>query len=435
MIYTKTIKEAYSADVLVAGGGPAGICAAVAAARQNMNVILVERYGAVGGNLTLGNVSPILGKVSEGTMYDEIISLLSAKHNAEEKIETRNGKEIHIDSEEAKGILIKFLYDNNVKVLLQTPVVDVILNGNTINGVILNTPMGLKAIKAKRVIDATGDGMIAYLCGCDYKVGRDDDGLTQPVTLEFTVHNVDETKAIMCFGGSDPVKLPDGRKYSEFCAECEKNGVLPKNVSIVRLHKTFYKGERNVNATQLNGFNALNEEEYYAAEVELRIQIEKIVNFLRKYIPGYENCEVKTTASTLGVRESRRIMGEYVINDGDVENGNHYDDAVVHDAWFLIDIHNPSGGGQAEGHSKMANPYDIRYGAIVPLGVDNLLTSGRCISGTHRAHASYRVMAICMATGEAAGIAAALSISEGVTPRRLEALRIRNTLKNNGVIL
>lgn len=246
---------------------------------------------------------------------------------------------------------------------------------------------------------------------------------------------MDETKAIMCFGGSDPVKLPDGRKYSEFCAECEKNGVLPKNVSIVRLHKTFYKGERNVNATQLNGFNALNEEEYYAAEVELRIQIEKIVNFLRKYIPGYENCEVKTTASTLGVRESRRIMGEYVINDGDVENGNHYDDAVVHDAWFLIDIHNPSGGGQAEGHSKMANPYDIRYGAIVPLGVDNLLTSGRCISGTHRAHASYRVMEICMATGEAAGIAAALSISEGVTPRRLEALRIRNTLKNNGVIL
>lgn len=435
MIYTKTIKEAYSADVLVAGGGPAGICAAVAAARQNMNVILVERYGAVGGNLTLGNVSPILGKVSEGTMYDEIISLLSAKHNAEEKIETRNGKEIHIDSEEAKGILIKFLYDNNVKVLLQTPVVDVILNGNTINGVILNTPMGLKAIKAKRVIDATGDGMIAYLCGCDYKVGRDDDGLTQPVTLEFTVHNVDETKAIMCFGGSDPVKLPDGRKYSEFCAECAKNGVLPKNVSIVRLHKTFYKGERNVNATQLNGFNALNEEEYYAAEVELRIQIEKIVNFLRKYIPGYENCEVKTTASTLGVRESRRIMGEYVINDGDVENGNHYDDAVVHDAWFLIDIHNPSGGGQAEGHSKMAIPYDIRYGAIVPLGVDNLLTSGRCISGTHRAHASYRVMAICMATGEAAGIAAALSISEGVTPRRLEASKIRNTLKNNGVIL
>ena len=321
MIYTKTIKETYSADVLVAGGGPAGICAAVAAARQNMNVILVERYGVVGGNLTLGNVSPILGKVSEGTMYDEIISLLSEKHNDEEKIETRNGKEIHIDSEEAKGILIKFLYDNNVKVLLQTPVVDVILNENTINGVIVNTPMGLKAIKAKRVIDATGDGMIAYLCGCDYKVGRDGDGLTQPVTLEFTVHNVDETKAILCFGGSDPVKLPDGRKYSEFCVECEKNGVLPKNVSIVRLHKTFYKGERNVNATQLNGFNALNEEEYYAAEVELRIQIEKIVDFLRKYIPGYENCEVKTTASTLGVRESRRIMGEYVINDSDVENG------------------------------------------------------------------------------------------------------------------
>ena len=171
----------------------------------------------------------------------------------------------------------------------------------------------------------------------------------------------------------------------------------------------------------------------YTAEVELRNQIEKVIEFLRKYIPGYENCMLKTTASTLGVRETRRIMGEYIINDSDVENGNHYSDAVVHNAWFLIDIHNPSGGGQAEGHSKMATPYDIRYGALVPLGVENLLTSGRCISGTHRAHASYRVMAICMATGEAAGIAAALSIKNNVTPRKLDAEQVRNELSKKGV--
>lgn len=433
--YKNEIEEIAAVDVLVAGGGPAGICAAVAAARQGAKVLLVERYGAVGGNLTLGNVSPILGKVSKGTMYDEVIDLLSAKHQDELKVETRNGKEIHIDAEEAKGILINFLDLNNVEVMLQTAVCDVIKDNTDLKGLIVTTPCGLKAITAKRIIDATGDGTVAYLSGSEYKIGRDGDGRTQPVTLEFTINNVDESRAIMCFGGSDPVTLPDGKKYSEFCKECERNGILPKNVSIVRLHRTFYSGERNVNATQMNEISGLDTADLYKAEVELRNQIDRVVDFLRKYIPGYENCMLKTTADTLGVRETRRIMGEYVMCDEDVEQGKHYDDAIVHNAWFLIDIHNPSGGGQAEGHSKMAQPYDIRYGALLPLGVENLLTAGRCISGTHRAHASYRVMAICMATGEAAGIAAALSIKENVMPRNLHIRKIRDVLINKGIEL
>ena len=349
--YKNEIEEIAAVDVLVAGGGPAGICAAVAAARQGAKVLLVERYGAVGGNLTLGNVSPILGKVSKGTMYDEVIDLLSAKHQDELKVETRNGKEIHIDAEEAKGILINFLDLNNVEVMLQTAVCDVIKDNTDLKGLIVTTPCGLKAITAKRIIDATGDGTVAYLSGSEYKIGRDGDGRTQPVTLEFTINNVDESRAIMCFGGSDPVTLPDGKKYSEFCKECERNGILPKNVSIVRLHRTFYSGERNVNATQMNEISGLDTADLYKAEVELRNQIDRVVDFLRKYIPGYENCMLKTTADTLGVRETRRIMGEYVMCDEDVEQGKHYDDAIVHNAWFLIDIHNPSGGGQAEGHS------------------------------------------------------------------------------------
>ncbi len=433
-IIEKPIDTICDIDVVVAGAGPAGICAAVSAARMGMRVLLIERYGAVGGNLTLGNVSPILGKTSAGTMYFEIIELLSQKHKDEEKIETRNGKEIHIDSEEAKGILIDFLYRNNVDVMLQTSVADVIKDNKEIKGVVVTTPMGLKAIYAKRIIDATGDGIVAYLAGCEYRIGRDD-GLTQPLTLEFTINNVDETRAIMCFGGSDPVTLPDGKKYSELCKECEAAGILPKNVSIVRLHKTFYKGERNVNATQLNGADALSARGIYEAEVELRNQINKIVDFLQKYIPGYENCMIKTTADTLGVRETRRIIGEYIMTDEDVENGIKHEDAVVHNAWFLIDIHNPSGGGQAEGHSKMAQPYDIPYGCLVPLDVDNILTAGRCISGTHRAHASYRVMAICMATGEAAGVAAAVSIKNNAAPRNAYVKKIREELMNKGVDL
>lgn len=399
--YEKCFNEIQKKDIVVVGAGPAGICAAISAARQGMSVLLVERYGAVGGNLTLGNVSPILGKVSAGTMYDEIVKLLAERHLDEQRVETRNGKEIHIDAEEAKGILINLLYKNSVDVMLQTSVCDVIKEENSIKGLVLATPLGLAAVHAKRIIDATGDGTVAYLSGCSYKIGRESDGKTQPVTLEFTVTGVDESRAIMCFGGSDPVTLPDGRKYADFCKECEQNGILPENVSIVRLHRTFYPGERNVNATQMNDINGLETEDLYRAEFELRNQINSVLDFLRKYIPGYEKCMIKTTADTLGVRETRRIEGEYTVCDDDVEQGRKQPDAVVHNAWFLIDIHNPAGGGQAEGHSKMAVPYDIPYGALVPKEIDNLLTAGRCISGTHRAHASYRVMAICMATGEA----------------------------------
>ena len=164
-------------------------------------------------------------------------------------------------------------------------------------------------------------------------------------------------------------------------------------------------------------------------------QAGRIVSFLKTYIPGYENCRLKSSGSTLGVRETRRIIGDQTVTDHDVETGGRYDNVVVHRAWFLIDIHNPSGGGQAEGHSQPAIPYDIPYGALLPQGVEGLLTCGRCISGTHRAHASYRVMFICFATGQAAGVAAALSAEKGIPPRRVDAAEIQRCLQESGAVL
>lgn len=123
------------------------------------------------------------------------------------------------------------------------------------------------------------------------------------------------------------------------------------------------------------------------------------------------------------------------MNDADVAEGKKYSDAVLHDVWFLVDIHNPKGGGQAEGYAHEATPYDIRYGAFLPKGVEGLLTAGRCISGTHRAHASYRVMTPCMAMGEAVGVAAALAVKDGVTPRQVKPADIRAVLAKRGVVL
>lgn len=417
-------------DVVAAGGGPAGICAAVAAARQGARTALVERSGILGGMFTSGYVNPILGAVAPGTMYSEILSLLGAA-----SMRTRNGQEMSIDTERAKGLLLQFVCDAGVDIFLQTPVVEILKEGSAVKGLVIGTQEGLKELYAGVVVDATGDGFVAARAGAEFQMGREGDGRCQPATLEFSLYGVDEETGITCWGGSDPVTLPDGTKYADFCKAANARGELPENVTIVRIHRTNRPGERSINATQANGFNTLTPEGVLGAEVALRGQIGQIIRFLRQYVPGFAHCELKGSGSALGVRETRRILGDYVISDHDVETGARQADVVVHDAWFLIDIHNPAGGGQAEGRSQPAIPYDIPYRSLLPRGLDNLLTAGRCISGTHRAHASYRIGGVCLATGQAAGVAAALAALGRVAPRALEVKQVQDALTKQGAVL
>ena len=417
-------------DVLVAGGGPAGVCAAAAAARQGARTALIERFGILGGMLTSGYVNPILGAVAPGTMYDEVLSLLGATD-----MKTRNGREMSVDTEEAKGLFLRFVYDAGADIFLQTPVVDVVKEGHTVKGLVIGTQEGPKTLLAETVVDATGDGFVAARAGADCKMGRESDGRCQPTSLEFCLDGVDEEKGITCWGGSDPVTLPDGKKYADLCKEANARGELPENVTIVRIHRTNRPGQRSINATQANGYNTLTPEGVLGAEYELRGQIAQIIEFLRKYVPGYADCRLKGTGSALGVRETRRIMGDYVISDQDVETGARQEDVVVHNAWFLIDIHNPAGGGQAEGHSQPAIPYDIPYRSLLPAGLEGILTCGRCISGTHRAHASYRIGGVCLATGQAAGTAAALAALSRVSPRSLDTGVLQRALEKQGAVL
>lgn len=422
-------------DVIVAGGGPAGIAAAVSAARLGAKTALIERYGILGGMLTSGHVQPILGHAQGRTMYNEIVELLTAGHEDAPKMVTRNGPEIGIDLEEAKYRLLKLCVESGVYVYLQTAVADVIKEEKRVTGLKVCTPTGLAELRARVVVDSTGDGFVAALSGAPFEIGRESDGKCQPVTLEFTVDNVDESIGITAWGGSDPVTLSDGTKYSEACKAANARGELPENVTIVRLHRTANPGERNVNATQVNGRNSLSVEGIVESELLLRAQVQPIMEFLRKTAPGFANARVKSSASTLGVRETRRFVGEYVISDKDVELGARFPDVVVHKAWFLIDIHNPAGGGQAEKRSQPATPYDIPYRSLVPMEIDGLLLSGRNISGTHRAHASYRVMGVALATGQAAGIAAALSAQEGCVPRELDHKKVQAALTEYGAQL
>ena len=427
--YTKELEVIASYDVTVVGSGPAGICAAVAAARQGRKVAIIERYGAVGGNLTVGTVGPLMGSVAKGTMRDELGGMLRVAHN---NMNATNGH-VH-DMQNAKRLLLEFLMDAGVTLYIQTTVVDVIKDGAALTGLVVSRREGLGVIESKQFIDATGDGDVAAFCGAPWEMGRTKDGLTQPVTLMYLLTDVDDSRALCCYGEEDNVQF-NGERFLDFTARCCEQGVLPKNCSSVRLYPTVNPGERLVNTTQCNYINPLCTEDLVKAEVVLRKQIDEITNFLRQYVPGYENCNVKFSADTMGVRESRRIMGGYVLSVEDLRAGRRFEDVIVHKANFTVDIHNPDGGGQAEGLAEVVHPYDIPYRCLVPQNVENLLVTGRCISATHEAMASFRIMSVCMALGEASGIAAAIAAEQGVTPRELDVKLVQNALTAKGADL
>ncbi|MCI6756350.1 MAG: FAD-dependent oxidoreductase [Lachnospiraceae bacterium] len=425
--YERNLIEAGHYDVAVVGSGPAGICAAVAAARQGMKTVIIERCGVLGGMLTVGNVGPILGNVAPGTMYDEL----------SKKLLTESGMlHPHVvhDMEHAKKVILDFVCDAGVDVLEQTDVVDTIVEENVLTGIIISWKGQISAITADRFIDATGDGNVAFEAGVPWKIGRESDGKLQPVTLMYIVQNVDESQAITCFGEDDEVKIGN-RKFLEFTQECVNKGILPKNCYCVRLYRTTHSGERLVNTSQVNDIDPLDPRQCVKAEKELRRQEIMITEFLRKYVPGFSKCTIKIGASTLGIRESRRIVGEYILNIQDLRSARKFPDVVVHNACFVVDIHNPDGGGQQEGVAEAVRPYDIPYRCLVPLEIENLIIAGRCISSTHEAQASFRVMSICMAIGEAAGIAAAQSILNSVTPRKLKPELIQQELMTKGAVL
>ena len=413
-------------DIVIAGAGPAGIAAALEAARSGLKTALIERYGCVGGNLTLGYVGPLLGKVCSGTIAEEIEDEICAKRGAVP------------DFEKAKIALTSMLDEAGVDVYLQTSVVGAERIGEKIKAVNTVGKFGNLSFSAEVFVDATGDGDLAVQSGCRYEMGREGDGLVQPVTLMFVIDGVDPDQPLLCRHEEDYTDLGDGREYLDLCHRACRTGELPENVNIVRLYATGVNTERMVNATQENRIDPLNPADVFKAEASLRRQIGKIVDFLKNNIPGFADIRIKGSASTLGVRESRRILGRYQLTEQDLMEGRTYPDSIVHKANFCLDIHNPSGAGQAVHEERCPvtpKPYDIPFSAMCPIGCDNLITAGRCISGTHVAHSSYRVMRICMAMGQAAAAAASVMCKTKTTTATVDVDQIRGHLIGRGVCL
>lgn len=402
-------------DVIVVGSGPAGIAAAINAGRNGVKTLLIESQGRVGGIATAGYMSHWTGTVGNKT-YWEILK----RHN--EKC-GKDSKATQIDPDLLTITYLEMLEETNVECLLYTTVFDIIMDGNRITGVICCNKNGLNAYKAKVVIDASGDGDVAYKSGAEYFKGRETDGKMQPATLMFKVGGVDMERAVFPPSFETLISTPKG----ELQALAKEK--LPYPAGHVLLYKSTIDGVVTCNMTNVIGIDGTKAEDLTKAEIVCRKQMLPILGFLKEYVPGYENCYIVGSASLIGVRETRHFKGVKTLIEQDILEAKQFEDAVVVDAHFNFDVHNITGSGLDETgcqkHFKQTNGYTIPYGCLVPEKIDGLLLAGRNISGTHMAHSSFRAMPICVGMGEAAGIAASLAIKENKEVREIAAEEIQ----------
>lgn len=427
----KQLPIAHAVDVLVVGGGPAGVATAISAARMGANTLLIEQTSAVGGVATTGLMSHWTG-ATEGALYEEI---LKRSNDANQDWNYYGEKILHgkriINPEKLKLTLLEMLYEAGAQALLYTFASDVIMEGNRVVGVIIESKSGREAIRAKVVVDASGDGDIAAKAGAEYYKGRESDGKMQPATLMFKVAGVDMTRAVFPGEFEDDFEVPAG-KLQELG---RKHLAFPNGH--VLLYPSTLPGVATVNMTHCLNVDGTNAADLTRAEYECRKQIPGIIAFLRQFVPGFASCFLMTTASVIGIRETRHFVGEYTITETDIEQARVFDDWLVTRAHFNFDVHGITGPGLDETGKQKAfvqtRKYTIPKGCFVPKAIDGLLLAGRNISGTHLAHSNFRVMPICVNMGQGVGVLAALSVRQGKEPRQVDVKDAQNILIQQGV--
>ncbi len=410
---------AAQADVVVVGGGPAGFSAAIHAARMGMDTILVEAAGQVGGVATIGLMSHWTGK-TQGGFYEEVLE--RAKDGTAKRL---------INPEILKTTLLEMLQEAGVKLRLYTMAVGVIMNENTIEGIIVESKSGREGILGSIIVDASGDGDIAAKAGVPFVKGRPEDGKMQPMTTMFKVAGVDTERAVLPGSFESTYELPEG----DLQTLAQEH--LPFPAGHVLLYRSTLPGIITCNMTNCIDVDGTKAEDLTEAELVCRSQIGPIVEFLKRFVPGFENCYVISSASHIGVRETRHFEGEYTLTEQDILEAKVFEDWAVTKAHFNFDVHNLSGAGLDETGAQKLFPqqrgYTIPYRCFVPKNVERLLLAGRNISGTHLAHSNFRVMPICVNMGQAVGIAAALCVSSQITPRELDVTSLQTELTKQGV--
>lgn len=434
-------------DVIVVGGGTTGPLAAISAARQGRRVVLIERFGSLGGNMTLGlNTKPSGALI--GGLPLEIWNLARTLGGAGDDymavVKTGSVKIASpCDPEIMKMLLTRLCADAGVQILFETTVSRPVMSGQRVTGVFVEGKRGRQYIAGQVVIDCSADADIAAGANAPFVMGSGDaDTAMQPVSMYFTMDRVDLVRLAQWARTTDDVparaipETEEGLAYGLWLTGFNKSirqFQADTGIKLQRENITLKTadGRMYVNATRVVGVDVFSPVQFTNAVLECYRQIEGVARYLRERIPGFEQARIEQVAPVLGVRETRHIIGEYTLTGADSLQGTHFEDSIAADV-SAVDIHDPKG---ADVDFQGRQPYEIPYRSLLPMGVEQLLVAGRCISADHDAHARSRNMPACMATGQAAGIAAAVAIETGTTVRRVSVEEVQRRLRALGMPL
>jgi len=436
-------------DVIVCGAGPSGIAAAVSCKRDNKKVLLIEASGLLGGANVLSLVGPLMtfhnhkGRIIGG-FGQEIIDRLCDKNYSYGHCPDPVGFCVTVTPvavEGLKEVYFDLIEEEGIDLLLHATVCGIEKSENQITALQVATKSGLITAKAQVYIDATGDGDIAAFSGCPYVCGRPGDNMTQPMTMLFAVAGVDFSR-LRAYHKNHPADFYKGNTdtkgyfgLSGFFRKVEAarqdgNFNIPRDR--VLLFENVGTAEVTVNITRVLNYSGSDPRSLTQAELAGRRQTKEAFAFLKKYIPGFENSYIARTPYQIGVRETRHILGEYLLKKEDIVSERGFADAIALSA-FPIDIHSPDGRGLDA--AEQTGTYEIPLRVMLPQGIDNLIVTGRCVSATHEASASLRVTPTVMALGQAAGVLAARSVHTDIIPRAVKYREIAEILKEKGAVL
>ena len=430
------------ADVVVVGGGPGGLGAAIMAARYGANVILVERYGMLGGMATYGEITPFMWnhfKASEDQAFPEAMDrpvypewirkmseylppTLRNEHAEEYAREGVDAPFTHIISKDIAPMAAEEMcLEAGVRILYHHNLVRTIVEDGVIRAAVFTSKSGFVAIRAKNFVDATGDADLTVLAGGKTEIGGPS-GHCQPMTLCFKLDHVDKSR------------MPNRQEWAVLYEAAKASGKVNCPREDVLIFNHYDPTVVHFNTTRIIHKSGVNGMELSEAELEGHRQFREILNWLREDVPGFEECQVRSIAGHIGIRESRRIVGIRQITSDSFHKREKFEDAICR-CNYDLDIHSPDGSGTSHCYMSNMEYYEVPYGCVVPAGLKNLTVGGRPVSADHAMHASLRVIPPACSLGQAAGVAAAMSAKTGIPCDELDGKEVRAALKELGAFL